>query len=235
MSECSLVPSCAASHPGLRRSPRRQPRSPYKLFFITFAIRCFADLAILACRFCETSVADLLSPCTQISTYEWSPLSPAFTWHFEIFGYLELALGFSLSYWNWRYLIHVYCLLGWLPLIGWLLRIANPTGIHDIGSSLLLLVVIALRFINSPIMRLLDVETLELTEFFDSDIPKYAILSHRWEDEEVTYQDFNAGRGPSMKGWRKVDGCRDRAKDDGWKYVVDKKPLTQNICDRYKD
>lgn len=41
-------------------------------------------------------------------------------------------------------------------------------------------------------MRLLNVHTKKLEEFFDSAIPKYAILSHRWGSKEVTFQDINA-------------------------------------------
>ncbi|KAI1272262.1 HET-domain-containing protein [Xylaria sp. FL0933] len=38
-------------------------------------------------------------------------------------------------------------------------------------------------------MRLIDVKTLQLKEFFHN-IPKYAILSHTWGSEEVTFQDY---------------------------------------------
>lgn len=42
-------------------------------------------------------------------------------------------------------------------------------------------------------MRLLHYDgdgNLSLTEFFESDRPKYAILSHRWETEEYTFNDL---------------------------------------------
>lgn len=42
-------------------------------------------------------------------------------------------------------------------------------------------------------MRLLHTTELRFKEFFDTKIPKYAILSHRWEPDEVPYQDFMAG------------------------------------------
>lgn len=42
-------------------------------------------------------------------------------------------------------------------------------------------------------MRLLNTTSLTLHEFFGNSIPSYAILSHRWEDEEVTFQDLQAG------------------------------------------
>ena len=38
-------------------------------------------------------------------------------------------------------------------------------------------------------MRLINVHTLELKEFTGT-IPGYAILSHRWTDDEVSYRDF---------------------------------------------
>ncbi|PMD16891.1 hypothetical protein NA56DRAFT_649170 [Hyaloscypha hepaticicola] len=49
-------------------------------------------------------------------------------------------------------------------------------------------------------MRLLNSSKLTLHEFFGSNIPKYAILSHRWEDEEVTFQDMRDEKGPGMAG-----------------------------------
>ncbi|KAE9365098.1 HET-domain-containing protein [Stipitochalara longipes BDJ] len=68
-------------------------------------------------------------------------------------------------------------------------------------------------------MRLLNVHTFKLHEFIGKDIPPYAILSHRWEAEEVTYQALRAGDGPRMKGWSKIDGCRKQAREDGFDYV----------------
>lgn len=40
-------------------------------------------------------------------------------------------------------------------------------------------------------MRLLNTESLEFGEFFDSDIPSYTILSHRWGSDEVSYQEMS--------------------------------------------
>jgi hypothetical protein len=39
-------------------------------------------------------------------------------------------------------------------------------------------------------MRLLHSETLEFHEFYDSSVPPYAILSHTWDDGEISYQDM---------------------------------------------
>jgi len=39
-------------------------------------------------------------------------------------------------------------------------------------------------------MRLLDARKLELVDVRDDDIPRYAILSHTWGDDEVTLQEM---------------------------------------------
>ncbi|KAI4182729.1 MAG: hypothetical protein L6R41_005805 [Letrouitia leprolyta] len=40
-------------------------------------------------------------------------------------------------------------------------------------------------------MRLLHTQKLEFEEFFDSQTPQYAILSHRWTNNEVSFQHFH--------------------------------------------
>jgi hypothetical protein len=69
-------------------------------------------------------------------------------------------------------------------------------------------------------MRLLNTTTLELREFFGSEIPFYAILSHRWGDGEVTFQDLKSERRFDMAGWGKITGCCSQAENDGWEYAV---------------
>ena len=69
-------------------------------------------------------------------------------------------------------------------------------------------------------MRLLNTSTLLLHEFYGDMIPKYAILSHRWEDSEVTVQDLSEKKGSGMPGWAKVEGCCAQAVLDGLEYVV---------------
>lgn len=56
-------------------------------------------------------------------------------------------------------------------------------------------------------MWLIDVHTRKLEYFEGSNIPDYAILSHRWEDEEVTFYEMQNGLGRDKKGYRKIDGC----------------------------
>ncbi|KAK7455258.1 hypothetical protein VKT23_011130 [Stygiomarasmius scandens] len=56
-------------------------------------------------------------------------------------------------------------------------------------------------------MRLLHTETFQLREFF-TDIPQYAILSHTWDKEEVTFQDLQDLSAVQRKsGWKKVQGA----------------------------
>ena len=55
-------------------------------------------------------------------------------------------------------------------------------------------------------MRLLNTATLELEEFYDYQIPDYAILSHRWGpvNQEVSYNDYIAGRKWDTDGYAKI-------------------------------
>ena len=39
-------------------------------------------------------------------------------------------------------------------------------------------------------MRLINIQTLELAEFFEKDLPPYYILSHRWGENEVSYEEY---------------------------------------------
>lgn len=68
-------------------------------------------------------------------------------------------------------------------------------------------------------MRLLNTVNLELEEFFDECGLKYAILSHRWQDEEVSLQDMQNGTAAHKKGYTKIKRCCDRAREDGLRYA----------------
>jgi hypothetical protein len=63
-------------------------------------------------------------------------------------------------------------------------------------------------------MRLLNVETLKL-EFFETHLaPPYAILSHTWGKDEVTFQELLAhteANSPESRGWAKVKGACKKA------------------------
>lgn len=68
-------------------------------------------------------------------------------------------------------------------------------------------------------MRLVNTETLKLEEFTEEHIPKYALLSHRWEDDEVTYHDMQLGREQSRKGCAKLYDCCRCARNRGISHV----------------
>jgi len=60
-----------------------------------------------------------------------------------------------------------------------------------------------------------------LTEFDESDIPEYAILSHTWEQDnskEVTYAEVISGTGQDKEGFKKIRFCREQARQDGLPY-----------------
>ncbi|GMF72604.1 unnamed protein product [Aspergillus oryzae] len=75
-------------------------------------------------------------------------------------------------------------------------------------------------------MRLLHTEeshtgNFEIIEFTDDRIPPYAILSHTWEGEEVTFQDMHADQlhTRQKKGYSKIQRCCHLAKTEGFEYV----------------
>lgn len=53
-------------------------------------------------------------------------------------------------------------------------------------------------------MRLLHTTELRFQEFFDSETPPYAILSHRWGPDEVSHQDFLAGHKKNGAGYATI-------------------------------
>jgi hypothetical protein len=57
-----------------------------------------------------------------------------------------------------------------------------------------------------------------LATFFGDDIPRYAILSHRWGSEEITLADITNGTGKNKAGYNKIRFCGERAKHDGYRF-----------------
>ncbi|KAI0836924.1 HET-domain-containing protein [Hypoxylon sp. FL0890] len=69
-------------------------------------------------------------------------------------------------------------------------------------------------------MRLLNGPSLQMKEFFEEELPKYAILSHTWGDEEVSYQDFqNESLRERKCGFRKVREFCAAAARHGYEWV----------------
>jgi hypothetical protein len=64
-------------------------------------------------------------------------------------------------------------------------------------------------------MRLLNARTKQFEEFYDK-VPRYAILSHTWGPDELTFKHMEQkGYVPS----KKIDGCCKEALKDGLKFV----------------
>ncbi|KAH7395355.1 hypothetical protein DE146DRAFT_616190 [Phaeosphaeria sp. MPI-PUGE-AT-0046c] len=74
-------------------------------------------------------------------------------------------------------------------------------------------------------IRLLRLKSDGSIAFHDttgSDVPAYAVLSHTWEEEEVTFQDMEVSADKSnttsKAGWRKIHFCAKQAAADGLQY-----------------
>ncbi|KAE9366949.1 HET-domain-containing protein, partial [Stipitochalara longipes BDJ] len=70
-------------------------------------------------------------------------------------------------------------------------------------------------------MRLIHTSTLKLVDFFAEKVPQYAILSHRWESDEVTFEDMRGGREKTKEkaGFKKIQKSCARAAMEGYDYV----------------
>lgn len=97
------------------------------------------------------------------------------------------------------------------------------------------------------VMRLINTTTEQFEEFFDTQLPQYAILSHRWGRGEISHQDYLDGgmSGDSnlaTQGRTKIDNCVCFARERGLEWVwidtccIDKKSsaeLTEAINSMY--
>lgn len=68
-------------------------------------------------------------------------------------------------------------------------------------------------------MRLLNTATLRLEEHYGDHVPKYAILSHRWLVEEVSFQELQDGTAGNKAGYSKIKQCCQQAAKDGFQYA----------------
>jgi hypothetical protein len=68
-------------------------------------------------------------------------------------------------------------------------------------------------------MRLLHAKTMQLFEFWGKDVPPYAILSHTWEEDEVSYQEIQSSKAQSKKGYAKIFLCCNQAIQERIEYV----------------
>jgi hypothetical protein len=77
-------------------------------------------------------------------------------------------------------------------------------------------------------MRLLALDDYELENghlalrvFSGTDIPSYAILSHRWTDDEVLFKDIENDTSIERAGYPKLRGAIGQAREDGFAYLWD--------------
>ncbi|KAI1743391.1 heterokaryon incompatibility protein-domain-containing protein [Xylaria scruposa] len=69
-------------------------------------------------------------------------------------------------------------------------------------------------------MRLINTQSLNLEEFVGNAIPEYAILSHTWGDEEVTFQEWQDRNSLDEKaGYKKILAACEQARVDGLGYL----------------
>ncbi|KAH0435313.1 het domain protein [Colletotrichum camelliae] len=63
-------------------------------------------------------------------------------------------------------------------------------------------------------MRLLNARTIVVEDFSAKQVPPYAILSHTWEDGEVTLQDMERQTASAKAGYAKIrDSCEQTLRD----------------------
>jgi hypothetical protein len=53
----------------------------------------------------------------------------------------------------------------------------------------------------------------------DDNVPPYAILSHTWGEDEVTYQDVSHPNAERKTGYAKIKSTCDQASKDGLEWV----------------
>jgi hypothetical protein len=70
-------------------------------------------------------------------------------------------------------------------------------------------------------MRLLNVHTLKLESFYEELKPEYAILSHTWGEEEITFAQILKKRKEPLRanGYQKIDFTCKQAKKNGINYA----------------
>jgi hypothetical protein len=67
-------------------------------------------------------------------------------------------------------------------------------------------------------MHLLNTSTLKLKSYVNQ-VPAYAILSHTWGNEEVTFDDIEKPHAVSMMGYHKILKSCAQARHDGFEWI----------------
>jgi hypothetical protein len=70
-------------------------------------------------------------------------------------------------------------------------------------------------------MWLLDTSTVRLHDFMGANIPPYAILSHMWDEGEISFQEIRGSPGILQErlGYIKIRNCCAQANSDGFQYI----------------
>jgi hypothetical protein len=68
-------------------------------------------------------------------------------------------------------------------------------------------------------MRLLNTTKCKLEEFGGNEIPLYAILSHTWGENEITFQDIEDVDAKKKVGYAKIRNTCSMAAAGGFDYV----------------
>ena len=68
-------------------------------------------------------------------------------------------------------------------------------------------------------MYLLNTASLTLSEFVGKEIPHYAILSHTWGKEEISFEALSNGHCQHLKGYAKIQACSSLAASEGFEWV----------------
>src|ERR1700679_3901832 len=69
-------------------------------------------------------------------------------------------------------------------------------------------------------MRLLTVRTITLESFVsENEVSRYAILSHTWGPEEVTFDDLNGSDPSQLHGYEKINEACQQTRRDGMHYL----------------
>ncbi|EPE25996.1 hypothetical protein GLAREA_01908 [Glarea lozoyensis ATCC 20868] len=70
-------------------------------------------------------------------------------------------------------------------------------------------------------MRLINTSSFDIVEFAPGSVPPYAILSHRWDETELTLQDVKQSDRNLLPGFSKIQGCCSQARNDGlgWAWI----------------
>lgn len=87
-------------------------------------------------------------------------------------------------------------------------------------------------------MRLINTTTFEFKEFFNPRDVEYVIVSHRWTDEEVSYEEYPlylSSARTAGRGWTKIQKACEIAKaaDVSWvwidtcEYAVEQSPTPE--------